>query len=203
MARRNRGAVGGLNRLRIIGGRWRGRSLEFPDVAGLRPTPGRVRETLFNWLAPVIDGARCLDLFAGSGALGIEALSRGAAEVVFVEKSPAAARRLRDNLVVLGIESPQVYQEDAVNWLQSRDPEGFEIVLLDPPFGQALTEIPCSLLEQRGWLAPGARIYLEAERSESAPKLPATWDLTRHKVAGQVAYRLAVRSESVVSVPSR
>jgi 16S rRNA (guanine966-N2)-methyltransferase len=178
------------NRLRIIGGRWRSRQLTFPPLAGLRPTPDRVRETLFNWLASVIQGSRCLDLFAGSGALGMEALSRGAVEVVFVEDHPVAVRYLQNNLQRLGVKAAQVQQCDALYWLQG-SPRPFDIVFLDPPFGEDLLSPSCVLLERRGWLASAARIYLEAERSLNDLHLPATWQIVREKTAGHVVYRLA------------
>jgi 16S rRNA (guanine966-N2)-methyltransferase len=181
------------NRLRIIGGHWRSRQLAFPPIVGLRPTPDRVRETLFNWLAPIVHGARCLDLFAGSGALGIEALSRGAVEVVFVENHPVAVRYLRNNLQQLGVNAGQVQQADALVWLQSLA-QPFDIVFLDPPFRQDLLSLSCVLLERGGWLASAARIYLEAERSLNDLQLPATWKMMREKTAGHVVYRLAGRN---------
>jgi len=180
------------NQLRIIGGRWRGRRLRFPDIEGLRPTPDRVRETLFNWLAPAIEGARCLDLFAGSGALGIEALSRGAAEVVWVERQPLAVRQLRQNLAQLGAAEAQVIPADALVWLGGPS-RPFDVVFLDPPFGSDLLAPVCTALEQGGWLADGARIYLETARDAPMLKLPENWQLVREKIAGQVSYRLAVR----------
>ena len=181
------------NQLRIIGGRWRSRCLRFPDVEGLRPTPDRVRETLFNWLAPLIEGARCLDLFAGSGALGIEALSRGAAEVVFVERQPLAVRQLRRNLAQLGQTSTQVIQADALVWLCGPS-QPFDVVFLDPPFDANLLVPVCAALHRGGWLADGARIYLETARDAGKLELPENWQLTREKTAGQVSYRLAVRN---------
>ena len=180
------------NQLRIIGGRWRGRRLLFPDVEGLRPTPDRVRETLFNWLAPSIEGARCLDLFAGSGALGIEALSRGAAEVVLVERQPRAVRQLRQNLAQLGAAAAQVISADVLVWLGGPS-RPFDVVFLDPPFGTGLLAPVCMALEQKGWLANGARIYLEAARDTPKLELPENWQVVRDKTAGQVSYRLAVR----------
>ncbi|MCB1919859.1 MAG: 16S rRNA (guanine(966)-N(2))-methyltransferase RsmD [Candidatus Competibacteraceae bacterium] len=181
--------------LRIIGGQWRSRRLEFPDLPGLRPTPDRVRETLFNWLTPVLPGARCLDLFAGSGALGIEALSRGAAEVVFVERQPLAVRALRDNLDRLSARNARVDPLDALTWLRSPGIP-FDIVWLDPPFSEDLLESVCALLEQGGWLAATAWIYLEAEADQPRPLLPAHWTFHREKTAGMVAYRLARRELS-------
>ena len=179
------------NHLRIIGGRWRSRRLYFPALQGLRPTPDRVRETLFNWLAPLINGARCLDLFAGSGALGIEALSRGANEVVFVEQHPAAIRQLRENLAILGAREVQVVQTDALNWLQETATP-FDIVLLDPPFNQNLLMPVCTALAQNGWLSSGARIYLEAERSLQYLALPTNWEIIRENSAGRISYGLCV-----------
>ena len=186
---------GSANQVRIIAGQWRGRRLEFPDLPGLRPTPDRVRETLFNWLAPVLPGARCLDLFAGSGALGIEALSRGAAEVVFVECQPLAARALRDNLARLNAENARVETAEALAWLR-QPATPFEIVLLDPPFGQGLLEPVCAALEAGGWLAKTAWIYLEAETELERLPLPAHWTIHREKIAGAVSYRLARREMS-------
>ncbi|MDG4594914.1 MAG: 16S rRNA (guanine(966)-N(2))-methyltransferase RsmD [Candidatus Contendobacter sp.] len=183
---------GGANRVRVIAGQWCGRRLEFPDLPGLRPTPDRVRETLFNWLAPVLPGARCLDLFAGSGALGIEALSRGAAEVVFVEHQPLAVHALHDNLARLKAENARVEMVDALAWLR-QPATPFEIVFLDPPFGQGLLEPVCAMLEQNGWLAAPAWIYLEAAMDQLAPSLPVQWTIQREKTAGAVSYRLARR----------
>jgi 16S rRNA (guanine966-N2)-methyltransferase len=179
------------NRLRIIGGKWRSRRLNIPALDNLRPTPDRVRETLFNWLAPAIDGAHCLDLFAGSGALGIEALSRGAARAVFVERHPIAVRYLRENLNLLGIGAPQVEQADAMAWLRG-SPRAFDVVFLDPPFRKKLIAPVCRALEQGGWLTPAARIYLETERGLEAPGLPETWEIVREKTAGEVMYRLVM-----------
>ncbi|MCB1777962.1 MAG: 16S rRNA (guanine(966)-N(2))-methyltransferase RsmD [Candidatus Competibacteraceae bacterium] len=184
--------------LRVIGGQWRSRRLEFPGLPGLRPTPDRVRETLFNWLAPVLPGARCLDLFAGSGALGIEALSRGAAEVVFVERQPRAVHALRDNLDRLSVSNARVDQFDALAWLRSPGTP-FDIVWLDPPFSENLLEPACALLEQGGWLATMAWIYLEIQADQPRPPLPAHWTFHREKTAGRVAYRL-VRRDLLLSL---
>lgn len=189
---------GPANQVRVIAGQWRGRWLEFPDLPGLRPTPDRVRETLFNWLTPVLPGARCLDLFAGSGALGIEALSRGAAEVVLVERQPVAARALRENLARLNAENARVEMANALAWL--RQPATlFEIVFLDPPFGQGLLEPVCAMLETAGWLADAAWIYLEAETELERLPLPPSWMIHREKVAGAVSYRLAQREISALA----
>lgn len=177
------------NQLRIIAGRWRGRKLSFAPVPGLRPTPDRVRETLFNWLGPLLQGARCLDLFAGSGALGIEAASRGAAEVVMVDHDPVVVRTLREQLQQLAFPGAQVVQQDVNSWLATAA-EPFDVVFLDPPFRENRLADCIRLLEANGWLAAGARVYIEAERSYK-PVLPESWELYRSKGAGQVGYHLA------------
>ncbi len=177
------------NRVRIIAGTWRGRWLNFPDIEGLRPTPDRVRETLFNWLAPLLPGAHCLDLFAGSGALGVEALSRGAVEVCFVERHPRAVRALEDNLQRLGAQGARVERADALAWLREASPRAWDVVLLDPPFGRGCLAPVCAALQSGGWLAPGAHVYLESERGEGDP--PGSWTVLRERTAGQVRYRLA------------
>ncbi len=175
-------------KVRIIGGRWRGRRLPVPDLPGLRPTPDRVRETLFNWLAPMMERARCLDLFAGTGALGIEAASRGAASVTLVESSPPAAAALRKHAQVLDQAVVEVVIDEALAWLQG-PVRAFDIVFLDPPFGQGLLPRCLDLLSQRGWLAPEAHIYLETELDDLV--LPDGWQLTRSRKAGNVRYHLA------------
>ena len=179
------------NRVRIIAGSWRGRKLAFTPVPGLRPTPDRVRETLFNWLDPVIRGRACLDLFAGSGALGIEAASRGAAEVVLVEKQPRVVEGLREQLALLGASQVKVVEEDVAHYL-SGPPRTFDIVFLDPPFRQGRLAECMHSLETRGWLAAEAWVYLEAEHG-LVPDLPENWTLHRSKQAGQVDYHLARR----------
>ena len=184
--------------MRIIAGGWRGRRVHFPDVPGLRPTPDRVRETLFNWLQHSIVGARCLDLFAGSGALGLEALSRGAKSLVFVEQAQAAARSLVKELERLGgTARAQVVEMGASRFLRSAaeafgKPYGgpFDVAFLDPPFGMdALPEfIP--MIDQRNWVKPGGLVYLENEKSAGAPDLPSHWELLKSKSAGEVGYHL-------------
>lgn len=186
---------GGANRVRIIAGKWRGRNMPFPDVAGLRPTPDRVRETLFNWLQGIIHGARCLDLYAGSGALGIEALSRGAAEVVFVDRDRAVTDSLKRQIEQLNAAGGRVVQSDVESFLEHAA-RPFDVVFLDPPYGQGLLAPCCQLLEQHGWLAEDARIYLEAERTLQELPLPDHWELVRSKQAGQVGYHLALRQTS-------
>jgi len=178
-----------LGVVRIVGGRLRGRRLRFPDAAGLRPTADRVRETLFNWLAPRLPGAHCLDLFAGSGALGIEAASRGAAEVILVERARAVAEALRRQVADIGLTGVEVRRADALRWLQG-PARPFDIVFLDPPFAHGLLPRVTRALAG-GWLAPQARIYLEDDAGRGLPELPRGWRLLRQKRAGQVAYGLA------------
>ncbi|MGS2723431.1 16S rRNA (guanine(966)-N(2))-methyltransferase RsmD [Porticoccus sp. GXU_MW_L64] len=176
------------NQLRIIGGQWRGRKLTFPDVEGLRPSGDRVRETLFNWLNTELPGARCLDLFAGSGALGLEALSRGADHALLVEKNATAAGQLRQHCQALNANA-QVLQMDALEWLRSTRNTSFDVVFLDPPFGKQLLEPCCELLAESGLLKPGAVVYMECAIGE-APTVPGSWQLHREKHSGQVSYRL-------------
>ncbi|HMK87882.1 MAG TPA: 16S rRNA (guanine(966)-N(2))-methyltransferase RsmD [Steroidobacteraceae bacterium] len=184
-------ATGGRNSVRIIGGGWRGRRVSFPDSPGLRPTPDRVRETLFNWLQDFIADTRCLDLFAGSGALGLEALSRGAREVVFVEEAPAAARTLREELERLGgSASGRVVQTSAAQFL-ALPAEPFDVLFLDPPFGGGALADAVQRIDAGGWVKSGGWVYLECERAAGAPALPAHWELRKSKSAGEVGYHLA------------
>lgn len=182
----------GQQTLRIIGGEWRSRKIRFPDLPQLRPTPDRVRETLFNWLMPVIEGARCLDLFAGSGALGLEALSRGAAEVVFVDRDKQVLEYLRATFSLLKTEHASVVQADALSYLAST-PQSFDIVFLDPPFNAELVLPCCTALETQAWLTPRAYIYIETASQTPLTGLPANWHVLREKTAGQVCYRLLQR----------
>ncbi|MFC5740453.1 16S rRNA (guanine(966)-N(2))-methyltransferase RsmD [Dyella tabacisoli] len=175
-------------RIRIIGGSLRNSRLNVPDLPGLRPTAERVRETLFNWLAPTIAGARCLDLCAGTGALGIEALSRGAVSVQFVERDARVAQALRDNLSRLKTVGGQVVAIDAGLFLQGAA-QPFDLVFLDPPFTLALWTPLAQRLEQAGWLAPRAWIYVESQRG-SAPALPVNWQPHREGAAGEASYAL-------------
>jgi 16S rRNA (guanine966-N2)-methyltransferase len=182
---------GKRNSLRIIGGGWRGRRVNFPDSPGLRPTPDRVRETVFNWLQFSLAGARCLDLFAGSGALGLEALSRGAREVVFVDEAAAVAQSLREELLRLdGTARAQVMQMRAARFL-GQPGEPFDVIFLDPPFAANALAEPVALIEAGGWVKPGGWVYLESARQSGAPILPAGWELVKSKSAGEVGYYLA------------
>ena len=180
------------NQLRIIAGRWRGRRLTFAPVPGLRPTPDRVRETLFNWLSPVIAGTRCLDLYAGSGALGLEAASRGAAEVVLVDRDTRISATLRQQLQRLDAGQVRVLQADAGDYLRGQA-QPYDIVFLDPPFREGRLDGIMRQLEDGGWLSADAWVYLEAERQQVL-ELPPNWTVHRRKTAGQVAYYLVRRS---------
>ena len=181
--------------VRIIAGHLRGSKLPVPDRPGLRPTSDRVRETVFNWLQFELAGTRCLDLFAGSGALGFEALSRGAGEVVFVERDAVSARAIRDTLGQLRCDRGRVEQVDAFAWLERGPPASkpFDVVFLDPPYGEAWLPVLAEKLERVGWLAPAAWIYLEDAAARGEPALPAGWTLLRSKRAGDVGYHLARR----------
>lgn len=183
--------AGQRNQFRIIGGLWRGRKLGFFPAPGLRPTPDRVRETLFNWLAPVIDGARVLDLFAGSGALGFEAASRGAAQVTLVDSHPRVVSQLQQNVRLLQAPRMTICQSEVLRYLD-RPPEPCDIVFLDPPYQTRVLEACFTALEA-GWLTREAWIYYEHDSHTPAPVLPANWQMLRDKQAGQVAYQLARR----------
>ena len=178
--------------LRIIGGTWRGRRLRFAASAAIRPTPDRVRETLFNWLGVAVRGAHCLDLFAGSGALGLEALSRGAARVTFLERDAEAARALGLLLQDWGATDAQVVRADAVRYLAGAARPA-DIVFLDPPFAAGLLGEAAALLEERHWLKAGALIYVECAAREGLPGLPASWQPLKARQAGEVGYHLFAR----------
>lgn len=190
----------GARQVRIIGGEWRGRKLSFPDLPQLRPSPDRVRETLFNWLQPVIPGARCLDLYAGSGALGMEALSRGAQSVTLVDLDSRVIRSLQQNLDTLIAgdrpERARVVQQNVLEFLQG-PARPVDVVFLDPPYGKGLVSECCALLETRGWLRDNARVYIEAEATLEVLDLPQTWEMLRSKTAGQVGYHLAGRKAKI------
>jgi 16S rRNA (guanine966-N2)-methyltransferase len=190
MARRNNKNRSQAGRLRIVAGKWRSRLLQIADAEGLRPTSERVRETLVNWLAPIVPGSRCLDVFAGTGALGLEALSRGADQVVFVERQPAAARELRKNIAALGADDAEVIESDALDYLRSPLPEPFDIVFLDPPFAADLLGETCRLLSESRWLAADALVYVELDRSAAEPELPPGWTVQKNRTAGNVRYML-------------
>ena len=178
--------------VRIIGGRWRGRRLTIPAGTGVRPTPDRVRETLFNWLQPALAGARCLDLFAGTGVLGLEALSRGAAETWFVERNASLLQRLQEHCEKIGAEARTV-RDDALKLLSTSPPRPFDIVFADPPYEMGLAEVLSGL---GAWLAADHRIYVErpaARRGQTLEELLAAMPgvrVLKSSRAGRVAFGL-------------
>lgn len=177
--------------VRVIAGLWRGRKLPVLNAEGLRPTTDRVKETLFNWLMMDIAGSRCLDCFAGSGSLGIEALSRQAQAVTFLEKFADAANQLRKNLVSLKAENGKVIQTDTLQFLAQKNSEApFDLVFVDPPFHQGFVPQVLTALEQNGWLTENALIYVETEKNHSPLVLPEHWKVIKEKTAGQVVSRL-------------
>jgi len=195
------------NTLRIIGGRWRGRKLSFADAPGLRPTPDRVRETLFNWLQQNIAGARCMDLFSGSGALGLEALSRGAEFCLFLDSNHQAISQIQSNLSLLDpqadTESPlpqgqprhKAHPTNTLEYLaHNRFAEQYDLIFVDPPFAEDCIKTCCQLLETHRWLTNNATIYLESPTIIENHQLPNNWQRYRHKRAGNVHYHLALRA---------
>lgn len=179
-----------LGQVRIIGGDWRGRKLAVLNQNGLRPTGDRVRETLFNWLQFELAGAVCLDAFAGSGALGFEALSRGAAQLVSVEVCQAAARQLRQNVELLQCSGATIVQASVLDYLAQAPSLCFDGVFIDPPFHQQLVQPVIDALFQQAWLAPNAWLYIEQERDAPMPKLPADWVCHREKTTAQTRFSL-------------
>ena len=176
--------------VRIIGGKWRSRNLRFVSVDGLRPTGSRIRETLFNWLAPTIEGARCLDLFAGSGALCFEALSRGAGYCVAIEANSQAVSELRYNQAQLTANNLDIVSGDCQKLLERGNTvQPYDIIFLDPPFDMKLHKQASRLLISGNWLASKAQIYCEFPATE-AQDLPLSWRLIKEKIAGNVRYCL-------------
>ena len=181
---------GKRQQLRIIGGQWRGRKLAFTPADGLRPTGDRIRETLFNWLAPTIQGARCVDLFTGSGALGLEALSRGAVHCDFVDSSNATLSQVSDHLKALvAADRGRCHTTSAQQFLEIAT-QAYDIAFVDPPFMQQLVEPICEALAKRQLLRKDALVYIETAAMDSPPEVPLDWEVRREKVAGGVAYRL-------------
>lgn len=176
--------------LRIIAGEWRSRKLPVANVPGLRPTADRVRETVFNWLAMITPGARVLDVFSGTGAMAMEALSRGASSAVLLEKSPVAATTLKNNLALLKAESARVIETDSLNWLKQPAETTFDLIFLDPPFRMNLLEPACQLLNNNGYLHGNSRIYIEVEKELAPLPVPDNWQPEKSKTAGQVSFSL-------------
>lgn len=182
-------------KVRIIAGRWRRRLLPVPDTPGLRPTPDRVRETLFNWLAADLPGARCLDLFAGTGVLGLEAASRGASRVVLVERDVDIVAHLRRQVLALGAgDVVQVERADAGSWAPIGE-EHFDVVFVDPPYGSVDFPVLVESLLARGLLTANARIFIESEVGAPQVIVPAGWRVLRERRAGRVRYHLVAPPE--------
>ncbi|ENK0809121.1 16S rRNA (guanine(966)-N(2))-methyltransferase RsmD [Vibrio fluvialis] len=179
--------------VRIISGLWRGRKLPVHDAEGLRPTTDRVKETLFNWLAQDIPHAKCLDLFAGSGGLGFESASRQADKVTMLEMNPQAFAQLKTNIAALKASNIEAVNTDTLAYLKQPG-QAYDVVFIDPPFRQGLLQETVQLLEQNGWLAANAMIYIECEKELPLTELPESWQLYREKLAGQVCYRLFERT---------
>lgn len=186
--------MGEKNTVRIIGGRWRGRKIYFPDAEGLRPTPSRVRETLFNWLMHDVRDARVLDLFAGSGILSFEALSRGAREAVLVDHAAASCKQLNKELGNLSGANGIVLKRDALSYVAQTPTASFDIIFLDPPFHRDMAAPLCIHLDNHGFLHPGSLIYIETEAELHTARLPADWQLYRRSTTGQVCYSLFVKA---------
>lgn len=184
------------NKVKIIGGEWRSRNITFIDSPGLRPTPSRVRETLFNWLQYDILGRSCLDLYAGSGALSFEAASRGAKAVVQVEQNPQVCRQLHENAQVLKASQIKLVQSEVFRFLAGNS-EPFDLVFIDPPFAKDLAVQTCQWLEDKGWLNANAKIYVEVEQNLVLGGMPKNWQLLKHKTAGEVGYYLFQRSPTI------
>ncbi|CAG7857156.1 hypothetical protein MCAMS1_01888 [biofilm metagenome] len=183
------------NQIKIIGGEWRSRQISFYDIPGLRPTPARVRETLFNWLQYDIPGSRCLDLYAGSGALGFEAASRGAKAVVQIEQDADACRALHENANKLNATQINIINRDVFRFLAENNSEPFDIVFLDPPFGLNLVAQTCQWLEDKEWLNQQAQIYVESgSGNKFVETMPVNWRLMKSKTAGEVSYHLFARN---------
>lgn len=180
----------GVRELRVVGGSLRGRKWTFPDAPGLRPTPDRVRETLFNWLQSHIAGMRVLDLFAGSGALGFEALSRGAATATLVESDRNAAAELRATATRFGLSQARIENQDALAVLRAAAPASFDLICLDPPFASALLAPALMLIGERQLLAAGGFCYIELSADSALPPLPEGWLPHRDGRAGEVGYHL-------------
>ena len=176
--------------VRIIGGKWRGTRLPVPDLPGLRPSGDRSRETLFNWLQADIHGATCVDLFAGSGVLGLEAASRGAAEVTLIEKSRLAASVLRESLQKLDAHQVRIVQADAIEWLAACEPRSLDIVFIDPPFSSGLHNRAIESLTAGDCVRKGGLVYLETPREMPAPAPPTGWEIAREKLLGEVRMQL-------------
>ena len=183
------------SRIRIIAGKWRGSKISVVEEEGLRPTKDRIRETLFNWLSPEIIGANCLDLFAGTGALSFESLSRGANHVTAIEKSKKVFESLKKNSLKLKADNIKLVNADALDWLQSgyfnsNDLPKYDLIFLDPPFNSDLLACVANLLESNNFLSQGTLLYVEQAAEKKLIELPKNWERIKHKKSGEVDYAL-------------
>lgn len=192
LARSRQRSQQATGRVRIIGGDWRGRRLSVPALTGLRPTPDRVRETLFNWLQMTLPGSDCLDAFAGSGALGFEAASRGARQVTLIERDPPQARLLQEQALVFAAGNIEIHAADAISWLQQTQAR-FDFIFLDPPFAGDLLDAALSVIADRAILRTDGLVYVEQSRGAT---LADGWLLHRQTRAGQVEARLLKQAAS-------
>jgi 16S rRNA (guanine966-N2)-methyltransferase len=174
------------NQVRIIAGKWRGRKINFQEVQGLRPTTDRMRETLFNWLAPVIEGSRCLDLFTGSGAIGFEALSRGAQKVLLVDQSITVLKNLKENIQLLQCDDIELHLKEALRFLKNYMGAPCDIIFLDPPFYIGLAQKAMDLIDQHEILKQDGYLYLEQEHKASMPVFPKKWEVLKDEKKGHV-----------------
>jgi 16S rRNA (guanine966-N2)-methyltransferase len=172
--------------VRIIAGQWRSRRLPVVDVPGLRPSGDRSRETLFNWIQAFIPGSICADLFAGTGALGFEAASRGASSVAMVERDANVVRHLRDSAALLEADQIEITHGDALSWLDEQPPGTFKIIFVDPPFKDQLHSEVLEKIEQSNCLKQGGLVYVESPASQTTPETPGGWLSWREKVIGDV-----------------
>ncbi|MDB6096397.1 MAG: rRNA ((966)-N(2))-methyltransferase RsmD [Francisellaceae bacterium] len=182
------------NAIRIMSGLWRGKKIKLSNDENLRPTPSRVRETLFNWVAPFIQGAKCLDLFAGSGILSFEALSRGAKSVFLLEKNVHSFQMLlnnKENLKLTNLQQLNLINQDALKWLKMETSQSFDLVFIDPPYNTHLCQKTIELLINHHWLKSKSLIYFEHNEPILAHSLPSSINIVKHKKAGQVYYYLA------------
>ena len=183
--------------IRIIGGKWRGRKLTVLDKQGLRPTTDRVKETLYNWLMPVIYNSDCLDCFSGSGSLGFEAASRDAKSVILLEKDKQVVQLLKKNKQIIACDTIEIYHTNTLIWLNQPAQKQFDIVFIDPPFHQSLVAQTVSQLEKNNWLKSSAYIYIETEKDyELMTHIPTNWQLHREKIVGQVHSYLFIREDN-------
>ncbi|MGB0361155.1 MAG: 16S rRNA (guanine(966)-N(2))-methyltransferase RsmD [Endozoicomonas sp.] len=185
----------GTGQLRIIAGQWRSRKVPVADTPGLRPTSDRIRETVFNWLSMITPHAKVLDVFSGTGALSLEALSRGAHAATLLEKNSVAANMLKNNLSLLKASKAQVIETDSLSWLSCKAGAPYDLIFLDPPFRMNLLQPACALLEENGYLHENSYIYIEVEKELNPMPVPANWQVEKSKTTGQVTFSLWSRAK--------